>query len=158
MAIFDVSTSAPPTPSICRGSPLPITRRITVSRSAPGGGTSSARKKTPLLVPPRRIHTGTRAIGIHTLLGWQPVETSPTIVSYSIRCGPTRKGGCPTNAYFPHRMTTKDRLPWGILFPAVLAPNLFYATGRGAVIPVIPLLALHMGASNATAALIAALL
>jgi MFS family permease len=55
-------------------------------------------------------------------------------------------------------MTTKDRLPWGILFPAVLAPNLFYATGRGAVIPVIPLLALHMGASNATAALIAALL
>lgn len=56
------------------------------------------------------------------------------------------------------RMTTKDRLPWGILFPAVLAPNLFYATGRGAVIPVIPVLALHMGASNAQAAFIAALL
>lgn len=53
---------------------------------------------------------------------------------------------------------TKDRLPWRILFPAVLAPNLFYSTGRGAVIPVIPLLAVDMGASYATAALIAALL
>ncbi|WP_319454691.1 MULTISPECIES: MFS transporter [unclassified Mycobacterium] len=53
---------------------------------------------------------------------------------------------------------TADRLPWGILFPAVLAPNLFYATGRGAVIPVIPLVAISMGASYATAAFVAALL
>lgn len=53
---------------------------------------------------------------------------------------------------------TNDRLPWSILFPAVLAPNLFYATGRGAVIPVIPLVAISMGASYATAALVAALL
>jgi len=53
---------------------------------------------------------------------------------------------------------TRDRLPFDILIPAVLAPNLFYATGRGAVIPVIPLVALHMGASSATAAFVAALL
>lgn len=53
---------------------------------------------------------------------------------------------------------TKDRLPWRILFPAVLAPNIFYATGRGAVIPVIPLIAVDMGAGYATAAVVAALL
>jgi MFS family permease len=52
----------------------------------------------------------------------------------------------------------KDRLPFGVLIPAVLAPNLFYATGRGAIVPVIPLVAVQMGADNATAALIGALL
>ena len=55
-------------------------------------------------------------------------------------------------------MTTQDRLPWRILVPAVLAPNVFYATGRGAIVPTIPLLAVHMGGSLATAALVAALL
>lgn len=53
---------------------------------------------------------------------------------------------------------TGDRLPWGVLVPAVLAPNMFYATGKGAITPMIPLLAVHLGADLATAALVAALL
>lgn len=50
------------------------------------------------------------------------------------------------------------RLPWGTLAPAVLIPNLFYAVGRGAVLPVIPLLAVNLGVGYGVAALIAALL
>jgi MFS family permease len=53
---------------------------------------------------------------------------------------------------------SRDRLPWRTLFPAVLAPNLFYAAGQGAVIPVIPVRALDLGATYATAALAAAML
>src|SRR5690606_37300230 len=43
----------PPSPSICIGSGLPMMSRTTASRSGPGGGTSLACTKTPLLVPPR---------------------------------------------------------------------------------------------------------
>lgn len=53
---------------------------------------------------------------------------------------------------------TSGRLPWRILVPAVLAPNIFYATGRGAVIPVLPVLAVSMHASLSTAAFVSALL
>ena len=50
-----VSGSAPPSPSIWRLSGEPNTRRISLSRSAPGGGMSSSRRKIALLVPPRMI-------------------------------------------------------------------------------------------------------
>jgi len=53
---------------------------------------------------------------------------------------------------------TRARLPWSGLLPGVLLPNLCYATGRGAVVPVIPLLAVELGVGYAGAALVAAML
>src|ERR1700739_4552817 len=52
-ATLDVSGCAPPTPSICRGSGDPMTRSSRSSRSATSAGRSSARKYSPLDVPPR---------------------------------------------------------------------------------------------------------
>jgi MFS family permease len=60
----------------------------------------------------------------------------------------------------PTRLTTDgiDRIPWRILIPGALAPNLFYGAGQGAVIPVIPIVALQIQNSYAAAAFVAAML
>jgi MFS family permease len=51
-----------------------------------------------------------------------------------------------------------ERVPWKTLAPTVLAPNLLHGTGQGAVIPVIPLAAIDVGGTYATAAVAAAML
>src|ERR671914_2056855 len=53
-----VSGCAPPIPSICRGSGVPMTRSSRSSRSAGPAGRSSARKYAPLDVPPRMSMQG----------------------------------------------------------------------------------------------------
>ena len=59
LTVLLVLEVAPPMPSICLpyGSGLPITRKSSLSRAAPGfcadSGKSCRWKKTPLLVPPR---------------------------------------------------------------------------------------------------------
>src|SRR5687768_16605835 len=55
IATLEVSGSAPPIPSIWRGSGDPIARSRNASRSAVSAGRSSATKKPPFDVPPR-IH------------------------------------------------------------------------------------------------------
>src|ERR1700722_16069438 len=52
-ATLDRSGCAPPTPSICVGSGDPMIRSSRSSRSAASAGRSSARKYSPLDVPPR---------------------------------------------------------------------------------------------------------
>src|SRR5580704_13124943 len=52
-ATLEVSGCAPPMPSICRGSGLPMTRSSRSSRSAGPAGRSLARKYAPFEVPPR---------------------------------------------------------------------------------------------------------
>src|ERR1700728_3375026 len=52
-ATLDVSGCAPPAPSICRGSGDPMTRSSRSSRAATSAGGTSARKYSPLDVPPR---------------------------------------------------------------------------------------------------------
>src|SRR6218665_1298169 len=53
MAALLVSLSAPPRPSICRRSGLPNRSSSTRVKRSRSPGTSSARRNTPLLVPPR---------------------------------------------------------------------------------------------------------
>src|ERR1700730_18143798 len=73
-ATLDVSGCAPPTPSIWRGSGVPMTLSSRSSRAAASAGRSSARKYSPLDVPPRicmaRIPSreGTLPFGIIILL------------------------------------------------------------------------------------------
>src|SRR6266404_4706212 len=57
IATLLVKGSAPPSPSICRGSGLPKMDRMTLSLIAWSFGKSSASRYTPLLVPPRMIAT-----------------------------------------------------------------------------------------------------
>ena len=53
IATLLVRGSAPPTPSICRGSGEPITASSTRSRAASSVGRSEATKYAPFDVPPR---------------------------------------------------------------------------------------------------------
>ena len=53
MATFEVSGSAPPIPSIWRGSGVPMIRSSRSSRMAGSSGRSEARKYAPFEVPPR---------------------------------------------------------------------------------------------------------
>ena len=53
IAALEVSGPAPPRPSICRGSGLPMIRRRRASRSLGSEGRSPSTKKAPLDVPPR---------------------------------------------------------------------------------------------------------
>src|SRR6478752_1480141 len=60
IATLLVSGSAPPMPSIWRGSGDPITASSTRSRAAGSSGRSEARKYAPFDVPPRIIRHGMR--------------------------------------------------------------------------------------------------
>src|SRR5262245_16141904 len=51
-----------------------------------------------------------------------------------------------------------ERIPWDTLIPGALAPNAFYGTGQGAVVPVIPVVAVQLSGSFAAAAFVAAML
>src|SRR5579862_3612065 len=53
IATLLVRMSAPPSPSIWRGSGLPKSARMVWSRAARSAGRSAADRNTPLLVPPR---------------------------------------------------------------------------------------------------------
>ena len=52
----------------------------------------------------------------------------------------------------------RPRVPWRDLAPTVLIPNILYGAGQGAVVPVIPLAAVSLTGSSASAAVVAALL
>jgi MFS family permease len=47
---------------------------------------------------------------------------------------------------------------WRDLVPSVLVPNFFYASGQGAIVPIVPLFAIELGASLSVAAAVAAML
>lgn len=56
------------------------------------------------------------------------------------------------------RPPVRGRPPWRTLIPTVLVPNLLHGSGQGAAIPAIPIAALELSGSYASAAIVAAML